>query len=41
VAVAARSLLRSRPRLSIAVSMASGIFLTVFGTWLLLDVITG
>jgi threonine/homoserine/homoserine lactone efflux protein len=41
VAVAARSLLRSRPRLSIAVSMASGIFLTVFGTWLLLDAITG
>lgn len=37
VAVAARSLLRSRPRLSIAVSVASGLFLTVFGTWLLLD----
>lgn len=41
VAVAARSLLRSRPRLSTAVSVASGLFLTVFGTWLLLDVITG
>lgn len=37
VAVAARSLLRSRPRLSMAVSVASGLFLTVFGTWLLLD----
>lgn len=37
VAVTARSLLRSRPRLSMAVSVASGLFLTVFGTWLLLD----
>lgn len=37
VAVAARSLLRSRPRMSMAVSVASGLFLTVFGTWLLLD----
>lgn len=37
VAVAARSVLRSRPRLSMAVSVASGLFLTVFGTWLLLD----
>ncbi len=37
VAVAARSLLHSRPRLSMAVSVASGLFLTVFGTWLLLD----
>lgn len=37
VAVATRSLLRSRPRLSMAVSVASGLFLTVFGTWLLLD----
>lgn len=41
VAVAARSLLRSRPRLSMAVSVASGLFLTVFGTWLLLDALVG
>ncbi len=37
VAMTARSLLRSRPRLSLAVSVASGLFLTVFGTWLLLE----
>lgn len=41
VAVAARSLLRSRPRLSMAVSVASGLFLTVFGTWLLLGALVG
>ena len=41
VAVAARSLLRSRPRLSMAVSVASGLFLTVFGTWLLLVALVG
>lgn len=41
VAVAARSLLRSRPRLSMVVSVASGLFLTVFGTWLLLDALVG
>jgi threonine/homoserine/homoserine lactone efflux protein len=37
VAVAARALLADRPRLATAVSVVSGIFLTGFGTWLLLD----
>lgn len=37
VAMTARSLLRSRPRLSLMVSGASGIFLTMFGVWLLLE----
>ncbi|HIW92548.1 MAG TPA: LysE family translocator [Candidatus Corynebacterium avicola] len=37
VAVLARTLLQSRPRLNRAVSVASGIFLTLFGTWLLVD----
>ncbi|WP_066585239.1 LysE family translocator [Corynebacterium provencense] len=37
VAVLARSLLRSRPRLATAVTVCSGIFLTGFGTWMLLD----
>lgn len=37
VAMTARSLLRSRPRLSLVVSGASGVFLTVFGVWLLLE----
>jgi threonine/homoserine/homoserine lactone efflux protein len=37
VAVAARARLADRPRLATAVSVVSGIFLTGFGTWLLLD----
>ena len=37
VAVAARALLADRPRLATAVSVVSGVFLTGFGTWLLLD----
>lgn len=37
VAVLSRALLQSRPRLNLAISVGSGIFLTVFGCWLLVD----